>query len=138
MMFEEIVTMLFLGYSAWTDWRKHEISLILTGVYASAGLIYSFMSGREIQDILIPVLIGAVFLAASVITRGALGMGDGWILLALGCMPGTMAYLRTLGIGLFLSAVISAILLTVFHRNRKTEIPFIPFLFLGYAGGIFI
>ncbi|WP_274420991.1 prepilin peptidase [Blautia sp. XA-2221] len=138
MMFEEIVTMLFLGYSAWTDWRKHEISLILTGVYASVGLIYSFMSGREIQDILIPVLIGAVFLAASVITRGALGMGDGWILLALGCMTGTMAYLRTLGIGLFLSAVISAILLTVFHRNRKTEIPFIPFLFLGYAGGIFI
>lgn len=137
-MFEEMVTVVFLGYSAWTDWKKHEISLPLTGIYASVGLIYSFMSGREIQDILIPIVTGAVFLAASVITRGDLGMGDGWVLLALGCMTGTMVYLRTLGIGLFLSAVVSALLLTVFHRNRKTEIPFIPFLFLGYAGGIFI
>lgn len=137
-MFEEIVTAVFLGYSAWTDWKKHEISLILTGIYAGMGLIYSFMSGREIQDILIPIVTSAVFLATSVITRGALGMGDGWVLLALGCMTGTMVYLRTLGIGLFLSAVVSALLLTVFHRNRKTEIPFIPFLFLGYAGGIFI
>ena len=83
-MFEEIVTALFLGCSAWTDWKKHEISLILTGIYASTGLIYSFMSGREIQDILIPAAIGVIFLLASVITGGALGMGDGWVMLALG------------------------------------------------------
>ena len=137
-MFEEIVTALFLGCSAWTDWKKHEISLILTGIYASTGLIYSFMSGREIQDILIPAAIGVIFLLASVITGGALGMGDGWVMLALVCMTGTTVYLRTLGSGLFLSAVVSALLLTVFHRSRKTEIPFIPFLFLGYTGGIFI
>ena len=134
-MFEEIVTTLFLGCSAWTDWKKHEISLILTGIYASTGLLYSFMSGREIQDILIPAVIGAIFLLASVITGG---MGDGWVMLALGCMTDTTVYLRTLGSGLFLSAVVSALLLTVFHRSRKTEIPFIPFLFLGYTGGIFI
>ena len=79
-----------------------------------------------------------IFLLASVITGGALGMGDGWVMLALGCMTGTTVYLRTLGSGLFLSAVVSALLLTVFHRSRKTEIPFIPFLFLGYTGGIFI
>lgn len=137
-MFEEIVTTLFLGCSAWTDWKKHEISMILTGIYASTGLLYGFMSGREIQDILIPAVIGAIFLLASVITGGALGMGDGWVMLALGCMTDTTVYLRTLGSGLFLSAVVSALLLTVFHRSRKTEIPFIPFLFLGYTGGIFI
>ena len=41
------------------------------------------MSGREIQDILIPAAIGVIFLLASVITGGALGMGDGWVMLAL-------------------------------------------------------
>ena len=100
-MFEEIVTTLFLGCSAWTDWKKHEISLILTGIYASTGLLYSFMSGREIQDILIPAVIGAIFLLASVITGGALGMGDGWVMLALGCMTDTTVYLRTLAAGCF-------------------------------------
>ena len=136
-MFEEIVTTLFLGCSAWTDWKKHEISLILTGIYASTGLIYSFMSGREIQDILIPAVIGAIFLLASVITGGALGMGDGWVMLALGCMTGTTVYLRTLAAGCSVCSGISAASDSV-SQKRKTEIPFIPFLFLGYTGGIFI
>ena len=137
-MFEEIVTALFLGCSAWTDWKKHEISLILTGIYASTGLIYSFMSGREIHDILIPAAIGVIFLLASVITGGAFGMGDGWEMRALVVISGTILSQITLGRWRFLAAVVSALLLTVFHRSRKTEIPFIPFLFLGYTGGIFI
>ena len=131
-MFEEIVTALFLGCSAWTDWKKHEISLILTGIYASTGLIYSFMSGREIQDILIPAAIGVIFLLASVITGGALGMGDGWVMLALGCMTGYNSipqnpWQRAVSVCSWYQRCFC----TVVSQKPRNRNSFIPFLFLG-------
>ena len=63
-------------------------------------------------------------------------MGDGWVLTALGVMLDVETYLRMLCGGLLLSAITAVILLTVFRKNRKTEIPFVPFLFFAYLGGV--
>lgn len=135
---KELCTVVFLAMNSWLDIRRREISLLLTMVYAGCGIIYSILQGRKIQNVLIPAGIGILFLAAGLISRGAIGAGDCWILLALGALLDTETYIRMLCIGFFLAAFWSGILLVIRRKSRKTEIPLVPFLLAGYIGGILI
>lgn len=135
---KELCTVVFLAMNSWLDIRRREISLLLTVVYAGCGIIYSILQGRKIQDVLIPAGLGILFLAAGLISRGAIGEGDCWILLALGALLDTETYIRMLCIGFFLAAFWSGILLVIRRKSRKTEIPLVPFLLAGYIGGILI
>lgn len=135
---KELCTVVFLAMNSWLDIRRREISLLLTVVYAGCGIIYSILQGRKIQDVLIPAGIGILFLAAGLISRGAIGAGDCWILLALGALLDTETYIRMLCIGFFLAAFWSGILLVIRRKSRKMEIPLVPFLLAGYIGGILI
>ena len=135
---KELCTVVFLAMNSWLDIRRREISLLLTVVYAGCGIIYSILQGRKIQDVLIPAGIGILFLAAGLISRGAIGAGDCWILLALGALLDTETCIRMLCIGFFLAAFWSGILLVICRKSRKTEIPLVPFLLAGYIGGILI
>ena len=98
----------------------------------------SILQGREIQDVLIPVGIGVLFLASGFASRGAIGVGDGCILLALGTLLDTEIYIQMLCIGFFLAAFWSGILLVIRKKSRDTEIPLMPFLLAGYIGGVLI
>jgi len=132
----EVGTLIFLGINAWMDIRKREISLLIAAIFAVAGAIGSIVSGRSLLQMLIPMGIVLIFLGLSVITNGAVGMGDVWILLALGLMMDTEEFLGTLCIGMLLAGGWSLILLVIVKKNRHTEIPFVPFLLAGYMGGL--
>src|SRR5699024_12004168 len=66
------------------------------------GLLNSIIQGRDIKDFLIPAGIGLMFLALGILSGGALGAGDGFLLLALGLASDTGEYLGTLLGGIFL------------------------------------
>lgn len=135
---KEIGTLIFLAVNSWKDWKYREISLVLTGIYGVVGMGYSFWQSRSLYDFMIPAAIAVLFLILSVITAGEIGLGDGWILLALGQMLYTTEYIRMLSIGLILTAVYGAVLLAAAGKSKKTEIPLVPFLLLGYMGGFFL
>lgn len=135
---EKYGTLIFLLFSSFLDIRKREISLWITAVYGLAGITYSIRTGRNVIDFLIPLSVGMFILACSILTRGQIGMGDGWLLLALGCMLRMESYIQMACIGMLLAAVCSGVLMLVFRKNRKTEIPLVPFLLLGYVGGMVI
>ena len=133
---ERYGTLLFLLFSSFLDIRKREISIPVTLLFGLAGVVYSVRSGRTMTDYLIPLGIGILILGGSVLTRGQVGMGDGWMLLALGCMLRMECYIQMACIGMLLAAAYSGVLMLVFRKNRKTEIPLVPFLLLGYGGMI--
>ena len=54
---KELCTVIFLAANSWLDIKKREISLILTVAYAGCGILCSILQGREIQDVLIPVVV---------------------------------------------------------------------------------
>lgn len=137
-MLKEVCTVIFLGVSGWLDWKTRTISLALTGLYGGGGLTISFMTGRRWEDYILPAGLGLLFLLLSLASEGAVGMGDGWVLLALGCMLETGEYICLIGCGIFLAAVFSGILLMGYKKNRKMEIPFVPFLFFAYLGGVLL
>lgn len=135
---ERYGTLLFLLFSSFLDIRKREISRPVTLLFGLAGVVYSVRTGRTMTDYLIPLGIGILILGGSVLTRGQVGMGDGWMLLALGCMLRMECYIQMACIGMLLAAAYSGVLMLVFRKNRKTEIPLVPFLLLGYVGGMII
>lgn len=135
---EKYGTLIFLLFSSFLDIRKREISIPVTLMFGLAGVAYSIKTGRTMTDYLIPLGIGILILGGSVLTRGQVGMGDGWMLLALGCMLRMECYIQMACIGMLLAAAYSGVLMLVFRKNRKTEIPLVPFLLLGYVGGIII
>lgn len=135
---ERYGTLLFLLFSSFLDIRKREISIPVTLLFGLAGVVYSVRTGRTMTDYLIPLGIGILILGSSVLTRGQVGMGDGWMLLALGCMLRMECYIQMACIGMLLAAAYSGVLMLVFRKNRKTEIPLVPFLLLGYVGGMII
>lgn len=135
---ERYGTLLFLLFSSFLDIRKREISIPVTLLFGLAGVVYSVRTGRTMTDYLIPLGIGILILVGSVLTRGQVGMGDGWMLLALGCMLRMECYIQMACIGMLLAAAYSGVLMLVFRKNRKTEIPLVPFLLLGYVGGMII
>ena len=135
---ERYGTLLFLLFSSFLDIRKREISIPVTLLFGLAGVVYSVRTGRTMTDYLIPLGIGILILVGSVLTRGQIGMGDGWVLLALGCMLRMECYIQMACIGMLLAAAYSGVLMLVFRKNRKTEIPLVPFLLLGYVGGMII
>ena len=135
---EKYGTLIFLLFSSLLDIRKREISIPVTLLFGLAGVVYSVRTGRTMTDYLIPLGIGILILGGSVLTRGQVGMGDGWMLLALGCMLRMECYIQMACIGMLLAAAYSGVLMLVFRKNRKTEIPLVPFLLLGYVGGMVI
>ena len=135
---EKYGTLIFLLFSSFLDIRKREISIPVTLMFGLAGGAYSIKTGRTMTDYLIPAAIGIFILACSILTRGQVGMGDGWLLMALGCMMRMESYIQMACIGMLLAAACSGVLLLVFRKSRKTEIPLVPFLLLGYVGGMVI
>lgn len=94
MQIREVMTVLFLAVMGWKDWKKKEISLLLTGTYGIIGLAFSIYAERPLEDWLLPFGVSLMILAVSVLTGGEIGMGDGWIFLALGTMLHTEMYVR--------------------------------------------
>ena len=135
---EKYGTLIFLLFCSFLDIRKREISIPVTLMFGLAGVAYSITTGRTMTDYLIPAAIGIFILACSILTRGQVGMGDGWLLMALGCMMRMESYIQMACIGMLLAAACSGVLLLVFRKSRKTEIPLVPFLLLGYVGGMVI
>ena len=135
---EKYGTLIFLLFSSFLDIRKREISIPVTLMFGLAVVAYSIKTGRTMTDYLIPAAIGIFILACSILTRGQVGMGDGWLLMALGCMMRMESYIQMACIGMLLAAACSGVLLLVFRKSRKTEIPLVPFLLLGYVGGMVI
>ena len=127
-MIWETGILIFLGVNSWTDIRKREISLIFTGIFAIAGIIWRLSVAG----------VGLLFAGISVITKGALGMGDCLVLLALGTVMDMGDFFLMLLGAVFSSAVYAGILLVILKKNRNTEIPFVPFLLMGYLGGVIL
>ena len=145
MNLEWVVNGIMLAFCSIQDIREKKISLWkikVYGILATAISLWKLFSLNEALGILIcrflaGLLPGIFLLILSKITREAIGYGDGLILLFIGL---SLGFWECIGIfftgllGVFLAALL---ILLFFGRKKGLEIPFIPFLLTGLAGGYF-
>lgn len=118
-------------------YRKISIPITFLGMIMAAFLIIITLKNDHSNYIIIEMLggvgVGIFLILCSFFTKGQIGIGDGIICCFTGSICGFFENLSMLFIGLLLSAIVSFILLLNKKVKRKTELPFIPFLFLGYC-----
>ncbi len=124
---------ILLLITAIQDVRSKQISnwIILAGA-ALLCIGIPFSHGLTLADRGFGMLVGAGVILISKATGGKIGMGDGLLLCVTGLGLGVWSNLELFALSMFAAAVVSIILLIARLANRKTSIPFVPFLFLGY------
>lgn len=139
-MAEQVCILSFLIFNSWKDIRKKEISLWTAAVFGVGGITVNLYRGTLSGSNLAAVGVGIGMIAFSLASEGEIGMGDGILLMALGTALSVKELLEILGTGLFCCCIWGIILLILPNQGekagRKTEIPFVPFLLLGYLGGL--
>ena len=117
------------------------ISLIASALVVRIFEAISFSSLIPLYDALIGALIfGGFLLVLYLITRGkGMGLGDAYVGVALGLFFGLIQSLDVIVLSFWIGAVVGIVLLILKKGFKmKSEVPFVPFLFVGTLIGAFI
>lgn len=120
------------------DFRTKKVNSYLCLItILEALLIRKLVINESDIVLLIDMIPGLLLLLVSVLTNEEIGKGDGLVLLYIGCVLGFKQEMEVLLIAFMLSGIIALMMLVGKKGNKKTEIPFVPFLSLGViAGGL--
>lgn len=126
---EEMIVLAGLVVNGILDLRKREVSLPVVGVMTASGLICRLFSNHlEPGELVVGLLPGILALMVAVVGGGCIGYGDVWLMLGMGPVLGGAVMLQVCMTALFLTGLCGLILIVCFHRGRKDELPFVPFL----------
>ena len=121
------------------DLRKKEISSLPLILLASVGVVLSATSGDWSDwTVILRFLPGGAALLFAWMTRESIGYGDALVILCMGCFLPTEEILNLGMCALTLAGIWALFLLLVRKKNRKTQIPFVPFLVTGYVIMMFV
>ena len=135
----EGILLAFLGLNTVSDIKTKKILVWSAWVFGIFGFVYGFVgNGLSLLQGLMALLPGIIFIAISKITKESMGYGDGIIVLVMGVYISLQKIVGSLMIALIFAAVWSGILLVFFRKKKHDEFPFVPFVLLGYLGGLLI
>lgn len=127
-----LCVLLFLIISTWTDIKERRIylwSVLLFFILGVCGQVFYFSDSFFV--ILGSVFLGSVLLMISRFTCGAIGYGDGWMIIVTGIYLGLKHNFILLVVGLLVSSVASIIFILFKKYKFKNKIPFAPCLLLS-------
>lgn len=136
-MIINIIIVILLGISSYTDIKNRKISMRLLLVFGILAILVwiekLYTNGIiEVCTILVSILPGLLLLLLGKATRESIGYGDGYLLIVIGIYIGFIRTVSILITALFLTAIISIFLLIFRKVSRRTEFPFIPMLLISY------
>ena len=136
---KHIVCILYLFLLSLIDIKKRKIPIwgLIIGVAMSV-LLQCIIRDKDFILIVSGAMTGIIFIVVSRVTNEKFGYGDSILILALGIFLGFWNILYLLFIAFLLAAVYSIFLLSVYHRGKKESFPFVPFLAMGYVGGMML
>ncbi|MDE7355051.1 MAG: hypothetical protein K2O06_18685 [Acetatifactor sp.] len=133
-MWRNILAACWLTILSIWDIRYKSVPVWMLGAGAAAAggaLLYEIAAGAiDPIGLCMALLPGTVLMTAALCTNHA-GWGDGVVMLILGACLKREESLLAFFTGLVLTALFSLILLILRRADRRTRLPFLPFLTLG-------
>ena len=135
---EYSVAALLLLNGIW-DWKRREVCIpgILLSLVLGLAVNVRFQELSAVE-MLGGLGIGVGMVILSFLTKGAIGMGDGWLLCATGVFLGAAGNFELLLTGALLCAAVLGIGLLLGKVHWKDSFPFAPFLCLAQFLRIFL
>lgn len=99
-------------------YSEKQVSLLLIAVFAGSGILWTICSRSAALDFLVCAGTGLIFVGISIITEGAVGMGDGWLIMALGTVMSAEEFFMMLFLSLICSAVWAGITMIFFIEKE--------------------
>lgn len=129
-MRREWICFLFLLLLSVRDIREKKVNiiLILPGVVLA---LYQMPDGF-LQAAVPGFLFSILLFVLSFLTKEAIGMGDAYAVLLCACYLPFYSLFFIFVAGLFMAGVVGVIFILIRKGNRKTEIPYLPFLTFSY------
>ena len=123
-----------LGILSVIDIKNKRIPIVGVVLLGISCFILRYVVERSILGIgiVLGILPGIVLLILAICSDGKIGMGDGLVVCILGIGYTVEEIISMLGISFFFAAMCSIGLLIVKKADRKTELPFLPYLFIGH------
>ena len=114
------------------DYRQRLIPTRVSVVAGIIGVVISWITERSLIDFIVACLPGILCLCIARLTNQVIGYGDGIVLCSLGTICSLEEILHILMMAFFWGGVVAIVLLVIFRKKGNYEIPFVPFLFIGW------
>lgn len=140
--FEECLFLVpFLGINAVTDMKKRQISLFTVPLFIIAGIAYQLWNEKaDWVSLSAGIALAFFLLGLSFLSKQAIGFGDGLVVLVCAVFLGFAKSIVLVMGGFLLASFAGVVLLICKRANKKTPLPFVPFLMISYviqlAGGL--
>jgi leader peptidase (prepilin peptidase)/N-methyltransferase len=105
--------------------------LIIIGMIIGVIMVFLNDNITIMSSLLGCMICGGIVAVISIITKGSIGMGDAKLFACVGIWFGLQTTLGIMLIATMLSGFVGLILLTFKKVNRKTTMPFAPYVFLA-------
>lgn len=128
-----VFLLVLVGAAAAIDCKSHHIPNWIAACLMAAGTIKAIvMKGDGLYELTMGLFgIGGLLLAVHYLSKGAIGMGDVKLLSAIGLLLGFWDTILIMLIASTLSGLASLLLIALRKVNRKSKIPFAPFIFIS-------
>ncbi len=122
------------------DFLLLEVPVTLIGMMIMVSLTVAFQGDviSNIKALVIGLGIIAIMSLVSRLTSGAMGLGDGLVIGGVALLMGWQHGLYVLIVGLLLAAVTGVFLIIIGSKNRRSQLPFVPFIALAHVSAVVI
>lgn len=129
----ELCSMTALLWLAIKDKKQMEIKRMALFVTSAMLLLAGFFGTTRILERLGGAAFGVIMLLFCYFSKEAMGYADGIVICVCGIAFGLWKTLMMCFFGALYAGLFSAVLLVSHRAGRKSRIPFLPFLLLGYV-----
>jgi prepilin signal peptidase PulO-like enzyme (type II secretory pathway) len=130
---EAIALVCLYGLASIEDIVTRQIQVIEIVMFSMLGIVINYIyRNQSLMSILGGVGVGVAVYIFSVISKEKIGRGDALMIMVTGLYLGFTNTLVLLWLSSLLAALIGAIVIRKYDSNMNYEMPFIPFLLVGY------
>lgn len=131
----KIIVIAMLAIEAISDIRTQTVSLVRLIAFALLGITINYCKDyQSVWSVVGGLVVGLVLLGYALLSKGAMGVGDGVVFLCLGIFLGLSGNLRLLFFSLIVAAIAGGVYAIVTKKGIKAKIPFIPCILVAFIG----